>query len=96
MRNAWMLAALAIIVVGACAGDETDVGNAPACTGALYDTCTNEHECASQDCRVFGEEQACTQACSAATPCPDLDGEPATCNVGGICEPPHVRVCRIP
>ena len=91
MRNAWMLAVL--FAVG-CAGDETDMGGLPRCTGAAYDACTTEHECTSQDCRVVGTVQACTQACSATVPCPDLDGEPVTCNAGGLCEPPAARACR--
>lgn len=92
MPSAWMLAA--IVMVG-CAGDEVDTGGLPYCTGAVYDTCTNEHECVSQDCRVVGTVQTCTQSCSATVPCPDFDGEPVTCNVGGVCEPPMARACRI-
>lgn len=90
MRNAWMLAA--IVAVG-CAGDEVDMGNN--CTGALYDKCIDEHQCDSQDCRVVGTVQVCTQACSATMPCPDFDGEPVTCNAGGLCEPTVARECRI-
>jgi hypothetical protein len=93
MRNAWMLTA--IVAVG-CAGDEVDQGALSPCTGAVYDTCTNEHECMSQDCRVVGESQLCSQSCSATVPCPDLDGEPVTCNADGLCEPAAPRACRIP
>lgn len=90
MRNAWMLAVLAI----GCAGDEVDSGLSP-CTGALYDACSTEHQCMSQDCRVVGTVQTCTQSCNASTPCPDLDGEPVTCNAGGVCEPDAPRACKI-
>jgi hypothetical protein len=91
MRNAWMLAA--IVAVG-CAGDEVDQGTSP-CTGAIYDTCTNEHECESMDCRVIGDHQLCTQPCSPTVACPDFDGEPVACNAGGLCEPDAPRACRI-
>ena len=93
MRNAWMLAA--IMTIG-CAGDEVDQGGLPRCTGAVYDTCTNEHECISQDCRVIGDAQFCTQSCSDTVPCPPLNGEPATCNAGGLCEPVAPHECRVP
>jgi len=92
MRNAWMLAA---IVVAGCAGDETDPGGVPFCTGAVYDTCTNEHECISMDCRVVGSVEVCTQSCSTTVPCPDFNGEPVTCNAGGLCEPTVARECRV-
>ena len=87
---------LVIVIVGACAGDETDEGNTPPCTGALYDTCTNEHECMSNDCRPIGGTEMCTQACSAALPCPaEIDDTPVTCGAGGICEPSKPHVCRV-
>jgi hypothetical protein len=87
---------VAIVTIAGCAGDETDTGGIPLCTGAAYDTCSNEHECMSQDCRVVGTVQSCTQSCSASMPCPDLDGEPVTCNAGGLCEPTAARACRTP
>ncbi len=89
-----MLAAIVVIGSG-CAGDETDPGGTPACTGAVYDQCTTEHECTSQDCRVVGTVQLCAQSCSATAPCPDLDGEPVSCNAGGLCEPSAARECRV-
>ncbi len=86
----------AIVILGACAGDETDQGGLPLCTGAAYDSCANEHECMSGDCRVVGSAQMCTQLCDASQPCPDLNGEPVTCNAGGLCEPSSARECRLP
>ena len=89
---AWLPAVLVTASITACSGDEVDEGSGK-CTGATYDPCMTEHDCGSLDCRVFGTELTCTQACSASNPCPDLDGAAVTCGVGGICEPPGPRAC---
>ncbi|HEY4059063.1 MAG TPA: hypothetical protein VGM39_20750 [Kofleriaceae bacterium] len=89
---AWLPAVVVTASITACSGDSVDQSNT--CTGAVYDPCLTEHDCMSVDCRVINSELTCTQACSAATPCPDLDGQAVTCGVGGICEPPHPRDCE--
>jgi hypothetical protein len=88
---------LALALVAGCAGDETDPGNGPVCTGAVYDNCNSEHDCMSNDCHTFNAEgyNACTQPCSAATPCPDVNGMTGTCNANGICKPAAAPVCRV-
>jgi hypothetical protein len=88
---------LALALVAGCAGDSTDPGNKPYCTMALYDNCTTEHDCMSNDCHVFNADNfsACVQPCSAATPCPDQDGVPVACNAMGICKPAAARDCRV-
>jgi hypothetical protein len=88
---------LLVLAVGACAGDEVDMGNGPVCTAALYDACTTEHDCLSNDCHTFAGDgfQACTQPCSAAMPCPAFEGAAVECNTNGICKPPMARACRV-
>lgn len=90
---AWLPAVLATTSITACSGDEVDQGSNK-CTGATYDPCMTEHDCASGDCRVFGTELTCTQPCSASNPCPELEGTAVTCGVGGICEPTGPRACE--
>lgn len=85
-----------LFLLGACAGDEVDPSND--CTKALYDTCATEHDCTSGNCHFFmGDDfAACTQTCDASTPCPDgPDGQPATCNMNGICKPAAPKECRL-
>jgi len=88
---------LALVVVAGCAGDSTDTGKGPVCTGVLYDNCNSEHDCASGDCHTYNAEgyNACTQACSATVPCPDQNGMAATCNNMGICKPATAPDCRV-
>ena len=88
---------LFVLVLGACAGDEVDTGNAPLCTKALYDTCITEHDCMVGDCHNFEGDgfMTCTQGCTAAVPCPDQDGVPVPCNGMGICKPAMAKDCRV-
>ena len=79
------------------------VGDAPAapdaamaaCTGALYDGCTGNTKCMSGNCKVFGSAglEVCTQACSAANPCPAQNGTAIPCNNMGICRPSVANAC---
>ncbi|MBA3465011.1 MAG: hypothetical protein H0T46_34065 [Deltaproteobacteria bacterium] len=88
---------LALLLVGACAGDETDVGKGPVCSGMLYDNCAQEHDCMSNECRTYTAEgyNVCTQQCSASVPCPDKDGMPVTCDMAsGVCKIAP-RDCRV-
>jgi hypothetical protein len=86
-----------LVVLAACAGDETDMGKGAVCTGALYDNCASEHDCMSNDCRTYTQEgyNVCTQQCTATVPCPDIDGTPVTCDTAsGACKTPP-RACRV-
>jgi hypothetical protein len=87
---------LALLLVGACAGDETDPGKGPVCTGALYDNCAQEHDCMSNECRTYPEGfNLCTQQCSTTVPCPEKDGMPVTCDTAaGLCKIVP-RDCRV-
>jgi hypothetical protein len=69
-----------------------------ACTGALYDSCTGNTGCMSQDCKVFGSAGlgVCTQACSSTNPCPAQNGTPISCNNMGICRPNAANPCTPP
>lgn len=70
--------------------------NAPACTGATYDNCNVNADCASQNCHLFSQDaiQVCTQPCDADNPCPDdSEGVAAECNNRGICKPANNTVC---
>ncbi len=66
--------------------------NLPACTGALYDPCTSNAQCMSQNCKAFGGAgiEVCTVTCTPGdnTPC-----GAGTCNNMGICKPPAANAC---
>lgn len=68
-----------------------------ACTGAVYDPCTDAAQCMSGTCQAFEQDgiQVCTQMCTPGdnTTCPELNGQPATCNNRGICKPPGANSC---
>jgi hypothetical protein len=77
--------------------DTVDGGAALACTGAVYESCTDAAQCTSGQCKAFGGDgiQVCTQTCTPGddTTCPQLNGQPATCNNMGICKPPGAIEC---
>lgn len=88
---------LLVLLAGGCAGD--DPGQRT-CTRTLYDTCQQEHDCASGNCHNFMAEgfQVCSTSCVAGddTPCmTTLDGRKATCQAG-ICTPPAPNDCQLP
>ncbi|MBX3162206.1 MAG: hypothetical protein KF773_39950 [Deltaproteobacteria bacterium] len=97
------LLALALVLVAACGGGggssvvvDADP-NVPLCTGAAFDNCTENADCASQNCHLFRQSgfQVCVPACDAANPCPDdSSGAPASCNNMGICKPLAPNACR--
>lgn len=72
---------------------------AAACTGAVYDPCTDAGQCQSGLCQAFEQDgiQVCTQECTPGdnTTCPELNGQPATCNNRGICKPPGANSCTL-
>lgn len=100
MRILTMFAGVVVVGLGlglaACAGDAPGSSGTPNCTQALYDVCVTEHDCMSGNCFNFATAafQACTQACDAATPCPDQDGQAVTCE-GGVCQPPMATDCKV-
>jgi len=95
--------ALALVVLAGIAGC---AGDAPpdtehSCTGELYDSCLQEHECTSNNCRSFAGDgiQVCTMTCTAGddSTCPKTtDGKTVTCNQMGICKPPAANNCTRP
>jgi len=83
------------LALAACAGGSPD----PVvrhCTKSLYEFCVTEHDCESQNCVKFTVEdyQICTQGCDASTPCPDLNGTPATCSMN-VCKPQEPVECEV-
>ncbi|HEU4734345.1 MAG TPA: hypothetical protein VFT22_40915 [Kofleriaceae bacterium] len=99
MRTLFTMLAL---LAGACAGD-SPAASARACNGRLYDRCLQEHDCmpANMDCHNFVAAgfQACSKACTPGEDAPcgtTLDGQPATCNMMGTCEPPAANDCELP
>ncbi len=68
----------------------------PMCTGVVFDACTSNTQCMSMNCKLFSGDgiQVCTQACSAATPCPMQNGAATTCNNMGICKPAAANACH--
>jgi len=91
------------LFLAACDSDDTnpmqqaDAASGPMCTGAVYDTCTADAQCSSQQCHLYSANalQVCTQACSAAVPCPpDSTGAPVTCNQMGNCKPGVANSCH--
>ncbi|HEU0037221.1 MAG TPA: hypothetical protein VFQ53_41710 [Kofleriaceae bacterium] len=98
------LAAMSIsLVLAACGGGgdspplpDADP-NAPLCTGVVYDNCTSNAQCMSNNCHLFEQDafQVCTQGCDANNPCPvDASGTVGTCNNRGICKPTRNNACR--
>lgn len=68
------------------------------CTGLLYDSCTTNAQCASNNCKLFNGAalQICTQACSASVPCPAQNGVAVACNNMGVCRPNAANTCTPP
>ena len=106
MTNPWRLLACFALSMIACddsGGSSTLVDanpGAPLCTRALYDRCNTAEDCASGICRFYnmGGFSACTQACSAAAPCPMQAGAATqpTCNNNGQCRVTAPNECRLP
>ena len=70
--------------------------SASACTGATYDPCTDNSQCMSQNCKLFGGAglQVCTVTCTVGNDAPCLvNGVQGTCNNMGICKPPAANSC---
>jgi hypothetical protein len=103
MMKCCLLALYVVAAVG-CGGDEpmmtqTDApAGGSACTGALYDPCTDNNQCMSQNCHFFQQSNftVCIQSCTAGNnnTCPiDSSGNHATCNNMGLCKPAAANTC---
>lgn len=90
-----LVIACGLTVSAACSGD--DGGSAPACTGALYDLCTDNADCTSNNCRMFNDlgVMVCTEACTpGGAACPTQDGAAAQCPMNAmVCRPPAATNC---
>jgi hypothetical protein len=77
---------------GSNTGSNGSNSNLPTCTGALYDPCTDNTQCMSQNCKLFGGAglEVCTVTCTPGdnTPC-----GAGTCNNMGICKPNAANAC---
>ena len=86
--------AIVLAFTAAC-GDETVPPGPSTCKGAIYDSCRDEHECTSANCRPFGSIQVCTQVCDIA-PCPnDEMGNTVPCT-NMLCQPTVANSCSLP
>lgn len=94
-----------VAFLAACGGDSNmqttpDAPAGPACTGAIYDNCTTNTQCMSQNCHYYQQSNftVCTQTCTVGdnTTCPvDSSGNHATCNNMGICKPAAANNCHL-
>jgi hypothetical protein len=67
-----------------------------ACTGAVYDPCTDNSQCLSGQCHAYNGAgiQVCTQACNPAA-CPnDTAGLAVACNTMNNCKPSVANNCH--
>ena len=69
-----------------------------ACTGAVYDPCTDNTQCTSNNCHLYSAQalQVCVTTCTPGdnTTCPaDKTGVYGTCNNMGICRPAAANAC---
>jgi hypothetical protein len=101
-RGTMKQAALLVAVwMTACSGDggsaAIDAPALPACTGALYDVCTDNTQCTSGTCRAFNNlgVSLCTQACTpGGTACPTQNGAAVQCVMNSmICRPGAANSC---
>lgn len=78
-------------------GATPDSPAANKCTGLLYDSCTANTGCMSNNCKLFSSAgiQVCTQACSASNPCPAQNGAAIPCNNMGVCRPNAANSCTL-
>jgi hypothetical protein len=101
MRLLRLVLVVGLTTLGACGGHDAssniDASSGPACTGAVYDTCTGNTQCTSQNCHLFMADgiQVCTQACSGSMACPnDSAGTTVACNQMAICKPSVANNCH--
>ena len=74
--------------------DASGDGAMAACTGMLYDGCTDNTKCASTNCNDFpgGMLKVCTQACDVNNPCPKQNNVEVPC-VQALCRPDMANNC---
>jgi hypothetical protein len=93
-----LMMTLVVLVAGACSGNTpASIDSGRVCNGQLYDSCLQEHDCTSQNCRNFLNDgfTVCTMTCTVGddTSCgKTLDGRQAICDQG-ICKPPGPNDC---
>ncbi len=96
-----LLAALALTAFACGSSDSKTVDaatggpDAPACTGAVYDPCTDPSQCTSGLCHTYmgSALEVCTATCSGAMACPNQATTAVACNAMGNCKPPAANVC---
>ena len=92
-----------LVLVAACTGDAPPSNRT--CDGTLYDACSDEHDCLSNNCHNFMMQQfqVCSTTCTVGddSPCmTTFDGKKATCIAisttgnAGICTPPAANNCK--
>lgn len=97
MQIARLVFALAVAACGGGSSSPDPDASGPACTGAIYDTCTSNDQCGSMNCHLYNGAglQVCTQTCNATTPCPsDATGATVACNMMGNCRPAVANNCH--
>ena len=100
MRLAHLVLVL-LLTLTACGGNSDNMQNidapsGPTCTGAVYDPCTGNAQCSSQNCHLYMADgiQVCTQACGTGNACPnDASGAAVACNMMGNCKPSRANNC---
>lgn len=82
-------------LLAGCAGDakNSNIDAADICTGKAYDSCRDEHNCASANCRPFGSLVVCSTSCT-GTECPPQNGVAVPCTAG-FCQPPMANSCTL-
>ena len=101
-----LVLALVLVASAACGGDDGTnmqqvdamMGSGAACTGAVYDPCTTNDQCMSQNCHFYMQSNftVCVTTCTPNdnTTCPvDSSGQHGQCNMMGICKPAAANAC---
>jgi len=79
-------------------GQPIDAPSGNACTGAVYDPCTDNTQCTSNNCHLYAAQslQVCVTTCTPGNnaTCPlDKTGVNGMCNNMGICRPAAANNC---
>jgi len=94
MRSLWVC--LFLVACGSSSSKSIDAPPGGACTGAVYDPCTDNTQCMSGMCHFYMMQNftVCTTACGATTPCPmDSTGAVPACNSMLNCKPAAPNNC---
>ena len=99
MRILGLVVACLLVACSGSTPPEIDANPAgPLCSGQLYDSCFEEHDCMSNLCQNFQTAgiQVCSQACSDTNPCPDSTQGAVVCDTDvGACRPAVVNHCHL-